>query len=45
MLGKLVLQETNPIAAINLRPLSFGIHLVEIETSQGTLHKTILKEQ
>ena len=45
MLGKLVLQETNPIAAINLRPLSFGIHLVKIETSQGTLHKTILKEQ
>jgi len=45
MLGKLVLQESNPIAAINLRPLSFGIHLVKIETSQGTLHKTILKEQ
>ena len=45
MLGKLVLQETHPMAAINLRPLSFGIHLVEIETSQGTLHKTILKEQ
>ncbi len=45
MLGKLVLQETNPIAAINLRPLSFGVHLVKIETSQGTLHKTILKEQ
>ena len=45
MLGKLVLQETNPIAAINLRPLSFGIHLVKIETSQGTLHKTILKEE
>ncbi len=45
MLGKLVLQETNPIAAINLKPLSFGIHLVKIETTQGTLHKTILKEQ
>jgi len=45
MLGKLVLQETNPIAAINLKPLSFGIHLVKIETSQGTLHKTILKEE
>ena len=45
MLGKLVLQEANPIAAINLKPLSFGIHLVKIETSQGTLHKTILKEQ
>lgn len=45
MLGKLVLQETSPIAAINLKPLAFGIHLVKIETSQGTLHKTILKEQ
>jgi len=45
MLGKLVLQETNPIAAINLKPLSFGIHLVKIETTQGTLHKTILKKQ
>jgi len=45
MLGKLVLQESNPIAAINLKPLSFGIHLVKIETSQGTLHKTILKEE
>lgn len=45
MLGKLVIEETNPMAAINLKPLSFGIHLVKIETSQGTLHKTILKEQ
>jgi hypothetical protein len=45
MLGKLVLQQSNPIAAINLKPLSFGIHLVKIETSKGTLHKTILKAQ
>jgi hypothetical protein len=45
MLGKLVLEETNPIVAINLKPLAFGIHLVKIETTQGTLHKTILKEQ
>jgi len=45
MLGRLIIEETNPIAAINLKPLSFGIHLVKIETSQGTLHKTILKEQ
>ncbi len=45
MLGKLVLQETNPIASINLKQLAFGIHLVKIETNQGTLHKTILKEQ
>ncbi len=45
MLGKLVLQEDNPIAAINLKQLAFGIHLVKIETTLGTLHKTILKEQ
>lgn len=45
MLGKLVMEETNPISAIDLKPLSFGIHLVKIETSLGTLHKTILKEQ
>lgn len=45
MLGKLVLEETNPMLAINLKPLSLGMHLVKIETSQGTLHKTILKEQ
>ncbi len=45
MLGKLVIEETNPVAAINLKPLSFGIHMVKIETSEGTLHKTILKKQ
>ena len=45
MLGKLIIEETNPMAAINLKPLSFGIHLVKIETSEGTLHKTILKKQ
>ncbi len=45
MLGKLIIEETNPLLAINLRPLSFGIHLVKIETNKGVLHKTILKEQ
>ena len=43
-LGKLVLEETNPLSAISLKTLSMGIHLVKIETSQGTLHKTILKK-
>jgi len=43
-LGKLVLEETNPLSAISLKTLSVGIHLVKIETSQGTLHKTILKK-
>jgi len=45
MLGKLVFEEDNPLLAINLKPLGFGIHLVKIETDQGILHKTILKEQ
>ena len=45
MLGKLIFEEDNPLLAINLKPLGFGIHLVKIETDQGTLHKTILKEQ
>lgn len=44
MLGKLVLEESNPINAISLKDLSEGVHLVKIETSQGTLHKTILKK-
>ncbi len=44
MLGKLEIEENNPLLAINLKPLSFGIHLVKIETDQGILHKTILKE-
>lgn len=45
MLGKLVLVEDHPLSAIDLKSLAFGIHLVKIETSLGTLHKTILKEQ
>lgn len=45
MLGKLIFEEDNPLLAINLKPLAFGIHLIKIETDQGTLHKTILKEQ
>lgn len=45
MLGKLVLVADNPTRPIDLKPLNFGLHLVKIETSQGTLHKTILKEQ
>jgi|GEM_PF-3858016 len=45
MLGKLVLEESNPMASIDLKPIGFGIHMVKIQTNQGTLHKTILKEQ
>lgn len=45
MLGALVLEEINPLLAINLKPLSFGMHLVKIETNLGVLHKTILKEE
>ena len=45
MLGELIFEENNPLLAINLKPLGFGIHLVKIETDQGILHKTILKER
>lgn len=44
MLGKLVLESTDPLSSIDLKELSLGMHLVKIETSQGTLHKTILKK-
>ncbi|NNC70847.1 MAG: T9SS type A sorting domain-containing protein [Flavobacteriaceae bacterium] len=44
MLGKLVLEETDPLSSIDLKQLSLGMHLVKIETTQGTLHKTILKK-
>ena len=44
MLGKLVLEEKNPLSSIDLKQLSLGMHLVKIETNQGTLHKTILKK-
>ena len=44
MLGKLVLEQANPISVIDLKRLTLGMHLVKIETSQGTLHKTILKK-
>lgn len=44
MLGKLIVEELNPLNAISLKDLSNGMHLVKIETSQGTLHKTILKK-
>lgn len=45
MLGKLVLEEDNPLASIDLKRIGFGIHMVKIQTNLGTLHKTILKEQ
>ncbi len=44
MLGKLVHEELNPLTAIDLKQLPLGMHLVKIETNQGTLHKTILKK-
>jgi len=44
MRGKLILQKRNSFVGINLKQLGTGMHLVKIETSQGVLHKTILKQ-
>jgi aminopeptidase N len=43
VLGKKMLEKFNPDNTIGLQALNFGVHLVVIDTDQGTLHKTILK--
>ena len=44
VLGSVVLQEENPSSKILLTKLNFGIHLVKIETNEGSIHKTLLKK-
>lgn len=41
--GKKVFQQLDPEDEIQTGGLEFGLHLVVIDTDQGTLHKTILK--
>lgn len=41
--GKKVFQQVDPENEIQTGSLEFGLHLVVIDTDQGTLHKTILK--
>ena len=43
VLGKLVFSIKNPSAKISLKKLSPGIHILKVNTSQGIIHKTILK--
>ena len=44
ILGKKVFERSNPDIRIDLQKLDFGVHLVVIDTDQGSLHKTILKK-
>lgn len=43
ILGKKVLQQLDPKDQVRTSELDFGLHLVVIDTDQGTLYKTILK--
>ena len=44
ILGSVVLEEINPTSKISLDKLEFGIHLIKIDTDQGSIHKTLLKK-
>ena len=44
VLGKKILEQTDPQNSIAMQELEFGVHLVVIDTDQGSLHKTILKK-
>lgn len=41
--GKKVLQQMDPRNEVQTGNLEFGLHLLVIDTDQGTLYKTILK--
>ncbi len=44
ILGEKILEKENPQNYIALDQLEFGLHLVVLDTDQGSLHKTILKK-
>ena len=44
VLGKKILEQIDPQNSIAMQQLEFGVHLVVIDTDQGSLHKTILKK-
>jgi hypothetical protein len=44
ILGEKMLERKNPQNSIALDQLEFGLHLVVLDTDQGSLHKTILKK-
>ncbi|MCA0933506.1 T9SS type A sorting domain-containing protein [Lutimonas saemankumensis] len=44
VLGEKMMEEEDPSSRISMQGLEFGVHLVVIETDQGTMRKTILKK-
>jgi len=44
ILGGKIFEQSDPGKQIDLQKLDFGVHLVVIDTDQGSLHKTILKK-
>lgn len=44
VLGEKIFEQSDPAKQINLQKLDFGVHLLVIDTDQGSLHKTILKK-
>lgn len=44
VLGEKIIELSEPKNSISMEQLDFGVHLVVIDTDQGSLHKTILKK-
>lgn len=44
VLGEKIMELSEPKNSISMEQLDFGVHLVVIDTDQGSLHKTILKK-
>lgn len=44
VLGEKIIEVSEPKNSISMEQLNFGVHLVVIDTDQGSLHKTILKK-
>ena len=44
ILGEKIFEQADPGNIVDLQKLDFGVHLVVIDTDQGSLHKTILKK-
>ena len=44
ILGEKIFEQSDPDKQIDLQKLDFGVHLLVIDTDQGSLHKTILKK-
>ena len=44
ILGEKIFEQSDPNKSIDLKKLDFGVHLVVLDTDQGSLRKTILKK-